>query len=89
MDEWLTEGGTPDYPATWRGLVTLLVDSDCYQVAEDLKHALASVIPPTSPPLVDSKLSPETTPAEQDMPYSQMTLEESAENMHSSRCCCQ
>ena len=51
MGEWLESGGTVEYPATWRGLLTLLQDIECSQVAIDLETALASVTPPPPPPL--------------------------------------
>ena len=42
MSHWLKAGGTSDYPATWDGLCTLLVDIKCPQDAEELKAALDS-----------------------------------------------
>ena len=53
MDDWLSDGGTSDYPATWEGLVSILEDIQCGQVAKELKIALASATsaaPPTSLP---------------------------------------
>ena len=48
MDDWLSDGGTSDYPATWEGLVSILEAVQCSKVAEDLKHVLASIATPTS-----------------------------------------
>ena len=50
MSHWLKEDGTPDYPATWKGVFCLLEDVECLPVAWDLQKALASVIPPPPPP---------------------------------------
>ena len=38
MGQWLNNGGTKDYPATWEGLYELLEDVNYKQVAEDLKE---------------------------------------------------
>lgn len=50
MGQWLEDGGTDDYPATWRGVVTLLEDVEFYEVARKLEMVLALVTPP---PLVE------------------------------------
>ena len=50
MNQWLENGGTPEYPATWRGVLTVLVDLEYSEVARELQRALASVTPPPSPP---------------------------------------
>ena len=41
MDDWLTRGGTSDYPVTWEGIFTLLEDVGFSKAIEDLKIALA------------------------------------------------
>ena len=41
MDNWLTTGGSRDYPATWEGLRVLLDDLDFGNVAMDLNRALS------------------------------------------------
>ena len=41
LRRWL-DNGSPDYPLTWEGLLELLEDADCAQVAEELKIALKS-----------------------------------------------
>ena len=47
MNQWLENDGTPEYPATWRGVLTVLVD---FEVARELQRVLASVTPPSLPP---------------------------------------
>ena len=37
--QWL-DNGSPGYPVTWEGLMELLEDADCAQVADDLRKAL-------------------------------------------------
>ena len=44
MGEWLEEGGTSEYPATWEGLVTALEDVEYERVARELERVLVSVI---------------------------------------------
>ena len=39
LRQWL-DNGSPDYPLTWEGLLELLDDADCSQVAEELRDAL-------------------------------------------------
>ena len=39
LRRWM-DNGSPDYPLTWEGLLELLDDADCAQVAEELKTAL-------------------------------------------------
>ena len=39
LRQWL-DNGSPGYPVTWEGLLELLDDVDCSQVAEDLRDAL-------------------------------------------------
>ena len=39
LRQWL-DNGSPDYPLTWEGLLELLNDVDCSQVADDLRGAL-------------------------------------------------
>ena len=39
LRQWL-DNGSPDYPLTWEGLLELLEDADCAQVAEELRDAL-------------------------------------------------
>ena len=41
MRQWL-DNGSPGYPVTWEGLIELLEDVDCAQVAEELKYAIDS-----------------------------------------------
>ena len=38
LRQWL-DNGSPDYPLTWEGLLELLNDVDCSQVADQLKDA--------------------------------------------------
>ena len=40
MDDWLTRGGSRDYPATWEGLYSLLNDLGYGNVAVKLKKAV-------------------------------------------------
>ena len=40
IDQWLSQGGTRDYPATWEGLYTLLRDTGYTKVAQKLKNAV-------------------------------------------------
>ena len=40
LRRWL-DNGSPDYPLTWEGLLELLEDADCAQVAEELRYALS------------------------------------------------
>ena len=40
MNHWLSVGGTKEYPATWKGLFTLLEDIQCAQIALDMEKAL-------------------------------------------------
>ena len=44
MDQWLGEGGTRDYPASWEGLYDLLEDAEHAQTATALKAAVDSAI---------------------------------------------
>ena len=37
---WLDNGGTDEYPATWRGLLLVLEDVQLYATARELKKAL-------------------------------------------------
>ena len=39
LRRWL-DNGSPDYPLTWEGLLDLLEDADCAEVAEELREAL-------------------------------------------------
>ena len=39
LRQWL-DNGSPDYPLTWEGLIELLEDSDCAQIAQELRDAL-------------------------------------------------
>ena len=39
MNQWLTQGGSRDYPATWEGLYTLLSDTDFPKLVQKLKNA--------------------------------------------------
>ena len=41
LRQWL-DNGSPDYPLTWEGLLELLEDADCAQIAEELRDALKS-----------------------------------------------
>jgi hypothetical protein len=50
MKEWLKKGGTAEYPATWRGLLTVLVDLEYIKEARELQEVLALVTPPPPPP---------------------------------------
>lgn len=43
MTDWLENNGTPNYPASWKGLFTLLRDVGKYKVAKELESALFSV----------------------------------------------
>jgi hypothetical protein len=56
MKEWLKKGGTAEYPITWRGLLTVLVDLEYIEEARELQEVLALVTPPPPPP------SPQTLP---------------------------
>ena len=38
LRRWM-DNGSPDYPLTWEGLLELLDDADCAQVAEELRGA--------------------------------------------------
>ena len=49
MDQWLADDGTPEYPATWAGVVKLLQDANESEVAEVMKVAVTSAIMPTPP----------------------------------------
>ena len=40
MDEWLSDGGTQDYPATWEGLCLLLDNMNLSSVTTELRHAV-------------------------------------------------
>lgn len=40
MNEWLNEGGTNDYPITWKGVIDVLEDVHCYDVARQLEKVL-------------------------------------------------
>ena len=42
MDQWLTQGGSHDYPATWEGLCTLLTDTGFAKTSKMLKNALCN-----------------------------------------------
>ena len=42
MDQWLTQGGSDDYPATWEGLYTLLKNTGFPKLALILKNAHSS-----------------------------------------------
>ena len=46
MDQWLTQGGSHDYPATWEGLYTLLRDTGFASTARKLKNAVVSHFTP-------------------------------------------
>ena len=38
MDQWLSKGGSLDYPATWVGLCSLLKDMGFSNIAQKLKN---------------------------------------------------
>lgn len=40
MAYWLTEGHTPQHPATWEGLYVMLEDVDFVEVAKELREAI-------------------------------------------------
>ena len=44
MDDWLTRGGSRDYPATWEGLYSLLNDLSYGNVAMKLKKAVSGQV---------------------------------------------
>ena len=44
MGEFITNGGTDDYPSTWEGVYQLLKDIKCGGVAKDLKEAVTRAI---------------------------------------------
>ena len=44
MDDWLTRGGSRDYPATWEGLYSLLNDLGYGNVAVKLKNAVVGQV---------------------------------------------
>ena len=46
MGEWLKEGGSSEYPATWEGMLTVLEDLEHKRVARELERVLASVVKP-------------------------------------------
>lgn len=48
MSVWLTDGGTDQYPATWRGVIVVLEDVECYEVARKLEKVLKSAVIPTN-----------------------------------------
>ena len=87
MSRWQNEGGTAEYPATWRGLLTALEDIQCHSVARELERVLSSVILPppppplpplpTSPPQLSPRPSPpqDTTPPPQDIDGNSVTRE--------------
>ena len=43
MNQWLTQGGSHDYPATWEGLYTLLRDTEFPNIATKLKNAVVRI----------------------------------------------
>ena len=42
FEEWLSNGGHPDYPVTWDGVCELLSDVQKAEMAKKLKEALKS-----------------------------------------------
>ena len=44
MDDWLTRGGSRDYPATWEGLYSLLNDLGYGNVAVKLEKAVSGQV---------------------------------------------
>ena len=46
MGEWLEEGGTSEYPATWEGVLNVLEDVEYKRVARELERVLVSVVKP-------------------------------------------
>lgn len=52
MQVWLDDLGTSNYPASWKGVMTLLEDVSYTQVARELENTLAMISPPTQPPPV-------------------------------------
>ena len=52
VSQWLHDGGTVDYPATWRGFILALEDMELCEVARELETVLRSAIvhPPAEPP---------------------------------------
>lgn len=44
MNYWLTKGQTLDYPATWDGLNSLLLDLSYTEIARELKDVLRLVV---------------------------------------------
>ena len=45
MDNWLTRGGSHNYPATWNGLYCLLNDLGLGNIAVELKKAVSGAVP--------------------------------------------
>ena len=66
MNQWLENDGTPEYPPTWRGLLTVLVDLEYSEVARELQRVLASVTQPPPPPppkMAQPAMTPHPGPA--------------------------
>ena len=63
MGHWIETGGRGcRYPVTWDGLCSMLEDVKCFQVAKDLKRALAFASDETSAQLHrHSRLCPQLT----------------------------
>ena len=43
MESWLSKGGTRDYPASWKGLCTLLEDLEFSRVSQLMQRAVAGL----------------------------------------------
>ena len=41
MEQWLSDGGTLEYPDTWEGLQALLGDLELSNIGEKLRRAVA------------------------------------------------
>ena len=52
VSQWLDNGGTAEYPATWGGFISVLEDVELWEVARELEMVLRSAIvhPPAEPP---------------------------------------
>ena len=63
MNQWLENDGTPEYPATWRGVLAVLVDLEYSEVARELQRVLASVTPSPPPQMAQPFVAPPPAPA--------------------------
>ena len=50
IQHWLDGGGTSEYPVTWDGFYSLLMDAECAEIAKELRNAVCLAVPPPAPP---------------------------------------